>query len=359
MDRTDSHTTLHPAVREARAEDAAGAGFEPSREIVHRIGQLQGRPLPGAVARAVTPALGGEIGDARVHVGQGADAVLDIVGAPACCLGREVLVSRDAVADGAGATMLLHELAHLAAGPRHDLVRCWNAKEHADLSDAASRMFRSLLEQVATSANVTWETYIRQVREASSNMDFRGRLANLGGTADYLLGTKGEGPSHGEGMNYVSTHFKLNEQLNVREQARHVNMAVSELLRDNPVLTIGSESLSVPGRPPGKARTSFMVPAWIRSLGNAFHVAQDRGSHREGTRGYGHDDPRCASGWSPDAKMHDHSAGKGWDRCGEAAYNRALNNSLDVVRDFLHGIKAMTSAKFTVATVPTKVELCP
>ena len=84
---------------------------------------------------------------------------------------------------------------------------------------------------------------------------------------------------------------------------------------------------------------------WIKSLANALHVAQDRGSHREGVMGYGHSDKRSGNkpAWNPDSPgVHTHPAndpeGLTWRRCNVAAYNKALNNSYEVMQAFLSGL---------------------
>ncbi len=353
------------SVWKAMAEDAADLGAEPAPEVTRRLQSMPGRRLPPALTGAARSALGSNVDDVRLHAGPQADKVLALLGAPACCLGRHVLLSGRALGHGATAAgMLLHELAHVAGGRRGDVVRCWDAADHGALSVAACTAQRTLLEAIAGAVGMSWPQFLRGIRNAASNMDFRGRAARLGATASYVLGiSKGEGVAHGESTNYTSPSMAANERLNVFEQNRHVNMAVGELMRDVPLLTIGSVSVRTPtGRSGSMGRTvggvSLLERAWMRSLGNAFHVAQDRGSHREGTQGFGHDDPRC-TGWSPDVKVHEHSMGKGWERCGEAAYNRALNNSLDIASNFLLGIKRRTRAAFTIPVPPRMPLSCP
>jgi hypothetical protein len=62
-------------------------------------------------------------------------------------------------------------------------------------------------------------------------------------------------------------------------------------------------------------------------LGDALHIAQDRGSHWEGAKGMGHDDPRhkhLILGWSPD-NLQDNPEG----------YQRALRNTREVLQQFV------------------------
>jgi hypothetical protein len=53
--------------------------------------------------------------------------------------------------------------------------------------------------------------------------------------------------------------------------------------------------------PPSQA--DFLISPFekvIEYLGDALHIAQDRGSHWEGAMHMGHRDPRCEKGWDPD-----------------------------------------------------------
>ena len=155
--------------------------------------------------------------------------------------------------------------------------------------------------------------------------------------------------AHGEAMNYTSTNMAENARLNISEQSRHVRMAIEEIMRDKPLLELSGYRIRWDTKHskylgPTVGGVSFMEREWVKSLANAFHVSQDRASHREGTQGYGHDDPRCPK-WSPDdSKNGDAGRGTNWERYNPMAYNRALNNSRDVVREFLILLRHRTGA---------------
>ncbi|MDD5094270.1 MAG: hypothetical protein PHV74_07825 [Dehalococcoidia bacterium] len=56
-------------------------------------------------------------------------------------------------------------------------------------------------------------------------------------------------------------------------------------------------------RPAANARDGVFA-----ALGDACHVAQDRASHWEGVKGFGHTDPRTQKGWDTDNPSHNNNA---------------------------------------------------
>jgi hypothetical protein len=75
----------------------------------------------------------------------------------------------------------------------------------------------------------------------------------------------------------------------------------------------------------------------FEKLGDALHIAQDRGAHWEGAKGKGHDDPRhkhMLFGWSPDDKNDNKvdNPPAGYDKYG---YNNAIKFTKDVLRKFV------------------------
>lgn len=76
--------------------------------------------------------------------------------------------------------------------------------------------------------------------------------------------------------------------------------------------------------------------AIIASLGDACHVAQDRGSHWEGVKGFGHTDPRTKDGWNPDNKSD--NPGNPGDFGG---FTVAVKNTREVFKSWVQKIRLL------------------
>jgi hypothetical protein len=360
------HHAFWSSVGSALLEDALQLDRCPTQRMKRYLQRFDGRPLPAKVRQVSHKVFKRRAEDVMVHVGPRSDDLLVQAQAPACCFRHHVLLASWALTTpDQAARLLLHELTHYGTTGPIDGVRCWDAGEHALISAEACTAYQADLDSLVTSVDLVWEQFLRGIQNASSNMDFRGRVTYLGTTLKYLSGiSKGEGPAHGEGRNYTSPSMATNEALNLREQTRFIQSAVEHFLQDEP-LAVGPLHIRPPTQRSGPmgdtlGGISLLEREWIKSLGGALHIAQDRAAHREGTQGHGHDDPRCADrGWNPDKRRHDHSLGKGWERCNEAARNKALNNSFDAVYDFLKGVYQRQDNAARLARVPRLPETCP
>jgi hypothetical protein len=237
-------------------------------------------------------------------------------------------------------------------------IRCWSEFQgrdlHGELTSDAFEAFRKEFTEVVKikSLGLKLEDLRKGLMTASTNMDYRKRIvfvnywdALIKSGMEKLFGVggiAGEGPRHGEGKDYTVTSMAYNAELNVAKQNEYVDDAVKGFDEDRRH-TIDDVL--------GTIRGGFIAineKEWVKDLANALHVAQDRGSHREGTKGFGHDDPRCyrkskgKKPWSPDDPIHEHSLGGAWERCSMAAFNRAFNNSCDVFHRFLQKISRHT-----------------
>jgi hypothetical protein len=140
-------------------------------------------------------------------------------------------------------------------------------------------------------------------------MDYKtGRLLWSGPL--FLLGIKkGEGPNHGEDGNYAETDERKAAAQNIAVQNAYLDKAVAFYRQ--------TESLRRAGEPVHEIGTA--AKEMFNALGDACHVAQDRGSHWEGVKGRGHDDPRKKKGWDPD-NPSDNAEG----------YRRAILNTIQL-----------------------------
>ena len=358
---------LPHAVRAALYEDVAGCGAWVDAPLAARLSRIDagGRPLPRRLAGRMEREFGCDLSRIRLHVGSGVDEIAAEFDADAFCVGTDVFFGSAVLSDADGTPhldVLRHELAHIVNRVEPERVRCWDHHVHGDLSEKACRAFSVELDRLVKLKNldISREELIKGLKIASSNMDVRQRIGHPLDTAAYWLKaqakkivksmtTSGEGPRHGEGDNYQDDEDSWHryEALNLAEQRKWIALAKREFESDlaswidDLVPTIrGAVTL------PKVGAITLNEKPWVKSLANAFHVAQDRGSHREGIKGYGHDDDRCSTGWSPDdPKEHDHTEGRSWKRCNKAAYNKALNNSYDVLKEFLKAIHNKTGIR--------------
>lgn len=175
----------------------------------------------------------------------------------------------------------------------------WGGAEHENLTTKAAQ---GILED---------PFFVYQVANASSRMDYKTRRLFWTGPL-FLLSKvisslpKGEGPEHGEDGNYTETSESAAAAQNMQLQDTYLRQAVNHYKK--------TESLRKEGQPVRKIGTE--AEKTFNALGDACHIAQDRGAHWEGVKGKGHTDPRTKKGWDPDSPS-DNSDG----------YQNALKNT--------------------------------
>ena len=358
-------------VRLALAEDAAGDGFPIGGEFEAHLARAakNGSRLPHRFRRTVESKFDCDLSKVRVQTGCDVEDLAALFHARSFCLGTNVFLGRDVLkGEPLLSAALFHELAHIATRADWEKIRCWEKNVHADITLQAftdfGKEFDKLRDAIGKKKGYHSDLYnktklLNRLRDASSNMDYRERVCNPGATAAYGLGyIKGEGPRHGEGYNYTNPDPAANATKNWAEELKWINHAKNEL-------ATYFESPAAKLTPVGMQVTSSDF--WINSLANALHVAEDRGSHREGTEGFGHNDPRVppppkvtieytAGGsqivhweyskmppWTPDDPLyhHDHSI-RGpkpiWMYCNYCAYSMALTNSRYVMKTFFDAL---------------------
>ena len=128
----------------------------------------------------------------------------------------------------------------------------------------------------------------------------------------------GEGPQHGEGLNYTVWDPMPNIHANVRLQNEFLNEALMRFWDEEDV------------------HLGVIIP-----LGHALHIAQDRGAHSEGEKGKGHsyyEDPE----YDPDDPKQN-----------SEGYQQASRNSLEVLNWFCHETYDQKE-KYRIAAKETK-----
>ena len=380
MFRLQQDDRLSPAVKAALCEDVAGCGTPVDASLAARLSRIGtgGRPLPRRLARTMEREFACDFSRIRLHVGPGVDETAALFGADAFCVGTNVFFRSDVLNRTDGTPhldVLRHELAHVAYRVEPEKIRCWGHRDHGDLTVKACRAFASEFDRLVKLKNldIDKKDLFKGLYNASSNMDIRQRIRHAGTTIKYgavlvvqkigiKVDTSGEGPRHGEALNYQHGEdddkyiWYRYEAINLAEQRRWLRLAKKEFDSD---LASWIDDIAPTLRGPhipGVGPVTLNEKPWVKSLANALHVAQDRGAHREGVKGYGHDDPRGPSGWDPDAPIHDHTEGRSWKRCSKAAYNKAINNSYRVLKDFFDRIQDKTG--ISANTPPKLPEQC-
>jgi hypothetical protein len=137
--------------------------------------------------------------------------------------------------------------------------------------------------------------------------------SNLLSKAIWVVGiTRGEGPDHGESYNYDPAIPDAEcVALNVSRQRMYMWKAVSFARRQQALQRQGATV----------AKQGSAADDMFAALGDACHVAQDRGSHGEGIAGRGHS---RTDGKNPDSRA-DNSSGWG----------DAYDNTRALIREFV------------------------
>lgn len=301
--------------------------------------QTKGQPLDSETRAVAEASFGEDFRDVRIHVDASAHRLAQELGAKAFAIGQHIFFQKGAYnpQTQAGAELLGHELTHVVEHGRRGRISFWGGAVHKEIT-------RTLASTI-----IADEELVSKLEKASTKMDYRVRRlakaavpflpaagglvggailggiiggpvgALIGGLIGGIAGTLAtplgltrfppEGPEHGEGGMY-EIEIEPARAINERVQNERLDRAISAYK------TWKERGESEP-----------MPAAVIENLGDALHIAQDRGSHWEGAKGMGHDDPRhkhMLLGWSPDDP-----------RDNPDGYRRAMENTSAVLRRFV------------------------
>jgi hypothetical protein len=344
-----------PWIESATEEDRHGDAYEVPPQIISDLEEQRrtGKPLEPDAQAEMQAAFDQNLGDVRTHADPAAHRLNRWFGSAAFTIGSDIFLGEsvfDAQAEG-GKRLLQHEIAHVARHTDQKTIRFWGGSIHKEIT-----------RTVATPL-IGDETTIQKLEAASTKMDYRvRRLASaalpfimpigalgimgagigaafggpgalvgglIGGVAGLLATPLGfasfppEGPEHGEGGQYEVEDI---------DAARGANLALQDQRLREAIYAYREWKES------GVARSGGLPPHRVfEKLGDALHIAQDRGAHWEGAKGFGHDDPRhkhMLFGWSPDDKNDNKvdSPPAGYDKSG---YNNAVRFTQDVLDRFV------------------------
>ncbi|MEZ4727617.1 MAG: DUF4157 domain-containing protein [Caldilineaceae bacterium] len=190
----------------------------------------------------------------------------------------------------------------------------WHKKDHQTITEIAGE--RALVDPAFT----------QDVANCSAALDFTSKRIFVTGPR-FLLGIdKGEGPEHGEDGNYSSCNEELARAQNLIMQNHFRNLAVQNHYEREELMTHDKKidaSFLTGATTSSDKKLDLVTKRRILFLGNACHIAQDRGSHGEGVKGKGHSDPRTETGWDPDNKADNHEG-----------YDQAIDNTVQLFEDW-------------------------
>ncbi len=380
---TNSLST-HDSVLDARLEDACGMGTPVHDHLRSRLitaTRHPNNPFVSRCHRLLDELDIPTIERVAIHSNADVSRLSRELGFVAFCWEKRIFVNETLAAssDDHLRTILAHELTHLQHSIDATRVRGWGGEGHSHLSDLAVQQFVPHFEELYSrkSMKIKWYDFTKTIRSEANGRDHEGRLCHpirtfrygLGGFLAYNLPavglvlqllshlsdelqrqglrpeltifSKGEGPEHGEGTNYVFPEVERNQKLNIAVE----NLEIQELVRICQT-KVGDD----------------FNDELLEHLGKLLHTTQDRASHREGRRGYGHNDPRGLHGWEADnQKVCNHDAGKrpepgtSWWICSVAAYNKAFNNSCEVLERFFRAVQS--PVPFVWVPYPTECNL--
>ena len=182
------------------------------------------------------------------------------------------------------------------------ILQRWNSDDHNSITTITGN-------KILSDPMLVW-----QVAERSAIMDITGKRLFVTGPR-FLVGIdKGEGPEHGEDGNYSNIDEDSARSQNLRLQNMYRDLAVRYHKEFEDLVKQGQSVHKI-----GKIAAKSAL-----ALGNACHIAQDRGSHGEGVKGKGHNDPRTEKGWNPDDKS-DNAEG----------YNKAIENTTKLFEEWV------------------------
>lgn len=267
-----------------RSEDAAREELQEAGAVRGEIAvhKGSGRPLDAKTLLDAEASFGEDFKDVRVHSDAEANSLAAEFQANALTVGKDVFFAEGAYQPqtDAGAKLLGHELTHVAEGGTRDKIAFWGGADHEKLTrkGAQNVMPRQgkLINDLAF--------YCRQ-------MDLRVRRIAKAAVPHIWGKIRGkrllaEGPEHGEDGNYTTTDLGSAASQNIKEQRKHLERALQHRKRFNRVLKSKTETMREK-----LGKLASINKDIAERLGDALHIAQDRGSHWEGVAGRGHDDP--------------------------------------------------------------------
>ena len=283
-------------MRNARVPERIKRSEDAAREEVQEAGAVRGeiaahkgpgRPLDPKTLLEAEASFEEDFKDVRIHNDAEANRLATELQANALTVGKDIFFAEGVYQPrtDAGAKLLGHELTHVAEGGTGDKIGFWGGADHEKLTRKGAQ---NVMPREGKMIN-DLAFYCRQ-------MDLRKRrIEKAAGPHIWgkIVGKRllAEGPEHGEDGNYTTTDPGSAASQNIKEQRIHLEIALLYRKLFNRVLKSKTETMREK-----LGKLASINKGIVERLGDALHIAQDRGSHWEGVKGRGHDDPDDVTG---------------------------------------------------------------
>ena len=322
QEETEEEVQKQPEEEEEESVQAKGSRESSpimSPAVESGINSIRGgeKPLSESSRAFFEPRFGADFSDVKVHTGANANHLTKSINAKAFTVGRDVVFGSGQYSpeSSSGKQLLAHELTHVVQQKSNMLkknrIQRWKGSGHSAITETVGKKIK--FDPVLLS----------QLRHYCYFMDLRVRRLVRAGldifTKKPIFKIKPEGPDHGEGGMYTTTDKGKATRLNVARQKYYLGLAVAAKKKAQKVIKKvlkGSTSIRVFHK---------MAKLIYKNLGDALHVAQDRGAHGEGVKGFGHSQSKYDCD-DPSQNI--------------PGYNEALKNTKDVLTTFNRDIGA-------------------
>ncbi|MFX0202898.1 MAG: DUF4157 domain-containing protein [Candidatus Hodarchaeota archaeon] len=265
--------------------------------IVHNVLRSPGQPLAPSIRYYFEPRFGHDFSNVRVHADDHAALSVASFNTRAYTVGNHIAFGPGQFmpSTSKGRELLFHELIHVTQNQEDNRsINFWNKDEHHKLTRQIVDFYRLNPHSPSIMRDPLFgsEQFYRIIN-SSFNMDVTGKRILWTGPQFVLGITKGEGPEHGENGNYSHGNIDEARKQNINLQKAYVKKSLDFYKKEKgQIRRIINKKIQVTPN----------VEAMFKALGDACHIAQDRGAHWEGTKGMGHDDPRAKKGtWDTDS----------------------------------------------------------
>lgn len=296
---------------EEKLQGKTGSDFSPEIDpgVENHIQSMKGggNPLSETERAFFEPRFGADFSHVRLHTDSKAAESAKHVNALAYTVGRDIVFGNEQYSPGSqeGKKLLAHELTHVIQQKGDEtVINRWDNEGHKEITYKVANqvtgdgLFAIELSTYAGMLDTKWRR-----RKTLPAYLFGRATGNI----------TGEGPDHGEDGNYTGTDEGSSAAVNKIMQ----NFYLTQALKYNKNM----EALKKEGKPVHERGS--VAEKMFDALGDACHVAQDRGSHGEGVKGKGHSDPREKGEWSTDNPA-DNPEG----------YQKAVNNTTQLIEEF-------------------------
>lgn len=286
----------------------------------------QGQPLDSATRAFFEPRFGVDFSNVRVHTGSQATESARVVDALAYTCGNNIVFGKDQYRphNSSWKKLVAHELTHIIQQEGSQIVsnktiQRWGPGVHERLTrDEIENypLLKSLKKDAQTYDKLLKQSTDMDLRFPELWFNFRGLLIKKSGEKrgdpfsdrssfpnDEFLKTRAEralqshyaanpekARNHGEGGLY-SANVPKSVEINKAHEYKYVTEARNALKMTTRNFSSYTEC---------ERTKKFAHDVMLRALGDAFHVAQDRGSHGEGAVNCGHHRELTTEGFEPD-----------------------------------------------------------